>query len=91
MPEALLNEAIGSPPAVQVAFAQTRKSIWPESPESGSEKVAVSVGVAVVLYAPSAGLTSAGVDGAESVTIVNLKVALKLDTAFELSVALARQ
>jgi hypothetical protein len=91
IPEAELNVAIGSPLAVHVAFAQMRKSIWPVSPVSGSVKFAVSVGVAVVLYAALAGLTSVGVFGAVSVTLVNLNVALKLETALELSVAFARQ
>src|SRR5437764_9505818 len=91
MPEELLNVPTGSPPAVQVAFPQTRKSIVPVSAASGSVNVAVSVGVAVVLYVPFAGLTSVGVSGATSVTTVNEKIPLALEVAFELSVLVARQ
>ena len=89
--DGLSNVAIGSPLAVHVAFAQMRNVIVPVSEASGSVKVAVSVGVAVVLYEPPAGLTSEGTLGARSVTGVNERVALKLETELALSVLSARQ
>ena len=74
IPEELLNAAIGSPLAVHVAFAHTRKSIRPVSEASGSVSLAVSVGVAVVRTAPFEGLTRFGTLGAVSVTLVNERV-----------------
>ena len=91
MPDALSNVRIGSPPAVQVAFPQIRNVIVPVSDGSGSVNVAVSVGVAVVLYEPPAGLTSEGTSGAESVIGVNDQIELKLEAELPLSVLLARQ
>ena len=64
MPDGLLKTSIGSPAALQVALPQTRKSIVPVLPGSGSLKLPVRVGVAVVTFTPSAGPTVEGVSGA---------------------------
>ena len=91
MPDGLSNVTIGSPPAVHVTFAQIRKVIVPVSGASGSVNVAVSVGVAVVLYEPFAGPTREGTSGVESVIGMNDQIELKPETALPLSVLLARQ
>src|SRR4051794_36394297 len=85
----LLKVAIGSPPAVHVAFAQTWKVTEPVSFASGSSNVAVRPGVAVLMRWPSFGVTSVAASGerfaALFVTTIPLAVAAGLPVASAVS------
>src|SRR5882724_7346871 len=89
-PAPLLNVEMGSPPAVQVEFAQTWKVTVPVSFGSGSLKVAVSEGVIVFSCAAFEGLTSAGVVGAMFAVLLVTLMPLTVAAGLPVGVAVSR-
>ena len=73
----------------QLLVEQTSKVTLPVSWVSGSMNVAVSVGVAVLSRAVSAGLTSVGVDGAAFVVLLVIEALASVAVAAGLPVASA--
>ena len=67
----------------QLLVEQTSKVTLPESFESGSRKVAVSVGVAVLSRAASAGPTEVGVEGAAFAVLFVIDALLSVAVAAE--------
>src|SRR5581483_9528916 len=72
------------------AAAQTWKVTLPVSLESGSAKVAVSVGVPELSCAPLAGETSAGVEGAASAVLLVTETPDTVAAAFPAGSAVSR-
>src|SRR6266516_760449 len=74
----------------QLLVVQTSKVTFPVSTLSGSLKVAVRVGVEVFSRAPSAGETSAGVDGATFEVLFVTARPLAVPAALPVGVAVSR-
>ena len=73
----------------QLLVVQTSKMTLPVSCESGSAKVAVNVGVAVLSREASAGPTSVGVDGDAFAVLLAIDALLSVAVAAALPVASA--